>query len=93
MYSDLEMLVGIAIDHNCDSDCLTRLSDGVFHWSNRTINKLDNTNSQDKWLALVLSMCALFLNLMIDVDDSLSQGSFFGEFMNDFNLLKKNLRP
>ena len=59
MYSDLEMLVGIAIDHNCDSDCLTRLSDGVFHWSDRTINNIDNTISQDKPLALVLSVCAL----------------------------------
>jgi hypothetical protein len=90
-FSDLEMLVGIAIDPNCDSDCLTRLSDGMFHWSERTINKLDNTNSQDKRLALVLSMCALFVNLMLDLDDSLSQGSFFGDFMNDFNLLTKKV--
>ena len=90
-FSDLEMLVGIAIDPNCDSDCLTRLSDGMFHWSERTINKLDNTNSQDKRLALVLSMCALFVNLMLDLDDSLLQGSFFEDVMNNFNLLTKKV--
>ena len=49
-FSDLEMLVGIEINPNCDSDCLTRLSDDVFHWSNQMINKLDTTNSQDKQL-------------------------------------------
>ena len=48
-FSDLEMLVGIAIDPNYDSDCLTILSDCVFHWSKQMINKLDNTNSQSGW--------------------------------------------
>ena len=90
-FSDIEVLVGIAIDPNCDSDYLTRLSNAVFNWSKRTINKLDNTTSQDTRLALVLSMCALFLNLMLDLDDSLSQGSLFGDFMNDFNLLTKKV--
>ena len=90
-FSYLEMLVGIAIKPNCASDYLTRLSDGVLHCSERTIKKLDNTTSQDKRLALVLSMCALFLNLMLDLDDSLSQGNFFGDFMNDFNLLTKKV--
>jgi hypothetical protein len=28
---------------------------------------------------------------MLDVDDSLLRGSFFGEFMNDFNLLTKKV--
>ena len=49
--------------------------------------KLDNTTSQDTRLALVLHMCALFINLMLELDDSLSQGSFSKDFMNDFNLL------
>ena len=87
--SDLEMLVGIAINPNCGSGCLMRLSDGVFHWSKRAINKLDNTNSQDKRLTLVLRMCALFLNLMLDLDNSLSQGSFFKDFTIIFNFLTK----
>ena len=90
-FLDLGMLVGIAINPNCNSDCLTRLSNGVFHWSERTINKLHTVNIQDKRLVLVLSMCALFLNLMLDLDDSLSQGSLFGDFMNDFNLLTKKV--
>ena len=77
MFSNLEMLVGIVIDPNCDSDFLTRLNNGVFGWSERTVNKLDNATSQDKRLALVLSMYALFRNLTLDLDDSLSQGSFF----------------
>ena len=85
------MLGGIAIDPNCDSDCLTRLSGGAFHWSEQTINKFDSTNGQDKRLTLVLSMCAQFLNLMLDVEDSLSQGSFFKDFMSDFNSLTKKV--
>ena len=63
----------------------------MFHWSERTINKLDNATSQEKRLALVLRMCALFINLMLDLDDSLLQGSFFEDFMNDFNLLTKKV--
>ena len=47
-FSDLEMLNGIVIDPNCDRGYLMRLNEGVFHWSDQTINKLDNTNSQDK---------------------------------------------
>ena len=39
------------------------------------------------------TMCAnkyaLFLNLMLDLEDSLSQGSFFKDFMNGYNLLIK----
>ena len=81
-FSYLEMLVGIAIKPNCASDYLTRLSDGVLHCSERTIKKLDNTTSQDKRLTL---------NLMLDLDDSLLQGSFFKDFMNNFNLLVKKV--
>ena len=53
IFLDLEMLVDIAIDHNGDSDCPTRLSNEMSHWINWTINKPDTTTSQDKWLALV----------------------------------------
>ena len=79
------------IDPNCDCDYLTRLSNSVFHWSKRTINKFDNTISQDKQLTSILIMCALFLNPMLDRDDSLLQGSFFGDFINNFNLLTKKV--
>lgn len=88
-FSDLEMIVGIAIDPICDSDCLTRLNDGVFHWSERTTDNIGNTSTHDKRLTLVLSMYALFLNLMLDLEDSLSQGSLFEDFMSDYNLLIK----
>jgi hypothetical protein len=81
-FSYLEMLVGIAIKPNCASGYLTRLSDGVLHCSKRTIKKLDNTIIQDKRLTL---------NLMMDLDDSLLQGSFFKDFMNNFNLLVKKV--
>ena len=88
-FSDLEMIVGIAIDPICDSDCLTRLNDGVFHWSERTTDNIGNTSTHDKRLTLVLSMYALFLNLMLDLEDSLSQGSLLEDFMSDYNLLIK----
>jgi hypothetical protein len=85
----LEMLVGIAIDPNGNYNCLTRLNGGMFYWNEQTLTKLDSVTVQEKQLKLVMSMIALFLNLMLDVGDSLSQGSFFGDFMSDFNLLTK----
>ena len=90
-FSYLEMLARITIDPNCNSDCLTRLGNCVSHLSERTINNLHNVNSQDKRLVLVLSMCALFLSLMLDLDDSLSKGIFFKDFMSDFKLLTKKV--
>ena len=69
----------------------TEQSNGVFHWSKRTINSLDNATTQDKRLSLVMSMCTLFLHLMLDLDDSLLQGSFFEDFTNDFNLPTKKV--
>ena len=83
------MIVGVVIDPNCDSDCLTRLNDSVFHWSERTINTIDITSTQDTQLTLVLSMCVLFLNMMLDLEDNLLQGSSFEDFMSDYNLLTK----
>ena len=41
-------------------------------------------------MKLVLGMFTLFLNLMLDSRDHLSQGSFFEEFMLDYNLLTKS---
>ena len=40
VYSDLEMLVGIAIDTSKSTECLTRLDDGMFSWTERTKNKM-----------------------------------------------------
>ena len=36
-------------------------------------------------MKLVLSMVSLFLNLMLDQDDNLSEGSFFKDFMSNYN--------
>ena len=60
---------------------------GASEWS----KKLYNTSSQDKPLTLVPSVYALFLHLMLDLDDSLLQGSFFEDFMNNFDLLTNNV--
>ena len=81
VYSDLEMLVGIAIDTSKSTECLTRLDDGMFSWTKRTRNKMDDTTIKNKRFKLVLSMFMLFLNLVLDVTESLLQGSFFEEFM------------
>ena len=48
------MNAGIAIDHSCNSDCLTRLNDGAFHWSEQTINTIGSTSTQDKRLTFAL---------------------------------------
>ena len=53
------------------------------------MTKNDSLTVQEKQSKLVMSMIALFLNLILDVDDRLSQGSFFEDFMSDFNLLTK----
>ena len=45
---------------------------------------------EEKRMRLVLSMITLFANLMLDLDDNLSEGSFFEDFMSNYNLLTKN---
>ena len=77
IYSDLEILVGIAIDPSGSIDCLTRSNGGRFVWSERTMNKTESATTEDKLLKFVLSMFALFLNLILDVKESLLQGTFF----------------
>ena len=88
-YSDLEILVDIAIDPSGSIDCLTRSNGGMFVWSERTINKMESATIENKRLKFVLSMFALFLNLMLDIEESLLQGTFFEEFMRDYNLLTR----
>ena len=51
--------------------------------------KLVSVTIQEKQLKLVMSMIALFLNLLLDVDDRISQRSFFEDFMSNFNSLIK----
>ena len=89
-FSDLEFIVAIAIDPNGSNDCLTRTNGGLFHWSEATTNKIGDGATEDKRLKLVLCMLTLFINLMLDLDDNLSHGSFFEEFMTDYNLYVKN---
>ena len=69
---------------------MTRLNKGMFHWSERKLNKIKSVNNNDKRFELVLSMFTLFLNLMLDVTESLSQGTCFEEFMREFNFLLKS---
>ena len=63
---------------------------GMFHWSERTLDKIESENIRNKRFELVLSMFTLFLNLMLDVTESLLQGTCFEEFMREFNLLLKS---
>jgi hypothetical protein len=53
------------------------------------LTKLDSVTVQEKQLKLAMSMIALFPNLMLDVDSSLLQGSFFKDFTSTSNLLTK----
>ena len=89
-YSDLEVLIAIAIDPSNNNDCLTRLSKGLLRWNKGALNKIESSTTEGKMMKLVLSMFTLFLNLMLDSQDSLSQGNFFEEFMHDYNLLTKS---
>ena len=91
-YSDLEVLIAIAIDPSSNNDCLTRLSNGLLYWNKGALNKIKSSTTEGKMMKLVLSMFTLFLNLMLDSQDGLLQGSFFEEFMHDYNLLTKS-RP
>ena len=90
VYADLKMLVGIVIDMSQSTECLTRLNKGMFHWSERTLNKIESVNNDDKRFELVLSMFTLFLNLKLDVMESLLQGTCFKDFMREFNFLLKS---
>ena len=89
-FCDLTLMVGIAINPSSNTECLTRTSGGLFHWSERTINKIESVSVEDKRMRLVVSMFSLFLNLMLDKDDNLSQACHFEEFMNTFSLRKVN---
>ena len=82
----------ITIDPSSNNDCPTRPSNGMFYWSEGALNKIESSTTENKMMKLMLSMLALFLNLMLDSEDGLSQGSFFEEFMLDYNLLAKS-RP
>ena len=62
----------------------------MFHRSGRTLNKIESLNMENKTFKLVLSMFTLFLNLMLDVTESLLQGTCFEEFMREFNFLLKS---
>lgn len=90
VHFDLKMLIGIAIDASKNTECLTRFDDGTFCWTARTKNKMEDLTIKNKRFKLVLSMFTLFLNLMLDVTESLSQGSFFEEFIRDYNLQTKS---
>ena len=90
IFADLEILVGVAIDTSQSTECLTRSDKRMFHWSERMLNKIKSLTIKKKRLKLVLSIFTLFLSLMLDVNDSLSQGSCFEEFMKDYNLLLKS---
>ena len=63
----------------------------MFDWSKKALNMIDNLNIKNKRFKLVLSMFTLFLNLMLDVTESLSQG--MGNLLQrvrDYNLLLKS---
>ena len=90
-FSDLEIIVAVAMKPGGNNDCLTRLENGLFHWSEGTCNKIGNAATEEKRLKLVISMISLFINLMLDLDDNLSEGSFFEDFMGDYNLLTKKV--
>ena len=81
------MIAGVVIDPSENNDCLTRPENGLFYWSDGTINKIGDAATEEKRMKLVPSMVSLFLNLMLDQDDNLSEGSFFKDFMSNYNLL------
>jgi len=83
------MIAGVVINPSGSNDCLTRQENGLFYWSDGTINKIGDAATEEKRMKLVLSMVSLFLNLMLDQDDNLSEGSFLKDFMSNYNLLAK----
>ena len=88
-FSDLEMLVGVALDLRKPNDCLVREKGGLFFWSKRTMECLSNYNGSDtlqqRQMKLVMCMLTLFLNLMMDIDEEVSEGSFVEPFIGAFN--------
>ena len=90
VYSDLEVLAGIVVDPSKDNEVITRPSDGMFCWSKRTLHRMESVNIENKQFKLVLSMLSLFLSLMLDFDETLSQGSYLEEFMTEFNVLVRD---
>lgn len=84
------MFVGVAIDPKKNNGCLTRRENGLFFWSERTMIKLTDSSGsgsiEKKQTKLVMCMIGLFLNLMMDTDENLSDGSLMDKFMEAFNL-------
>ena len=87
------MLVGVAIDPSASHDCLTRKGHGLFFWSDRTLKKLEESRGSDslqrRQVRLVVSMLGLFLNLMLDSDENISEECVLEVFMgSEYNLRK-----
>ena len=85
------MLIGVAIDSIGNYDCLMREDSGLFFWSERTMTlfhgaKGSDTLQQKQKKKLVMYMLGLFLNLMLDIDENLSERCFFEGFVEAFSL-------
>ena len=94
VFSVLEMFVAIAIHPKKNNDCLTREENGIFLWSERTMTMLRESKKgsdtlPQKQMKLVMCALGLYLNLMLDKDENLSEGSFVETFMGAFNLVKE----
>ena len=73
------MYVGIGIDASGDNKCLTDHEGGAFVWSERTMKKLaeSNTNGtiEERQLKLVCSMFQLTYSLMMATQEVIQSGS------------------
>ena len=90
-YSDIDALVGVSLDPNANNDCLLREENGLFFWSERTLHCLEESKVtgelKQKKMKLVLSMIALFFNILFDRDENLSEGCLLETFIGSYNLV------
>ena len=75
------MLIGVVIDSIGNHDYLAREDSGLLFCNKRTMEKLHGTKGldslQQKLKKLVMCILDLFLNLMLGIDENLSEGCFF----------------
>ena len=91
LFSDLDLYVGLALDLTAETECLTRAENGLFVWSEATLNKLSEAkiaganDLKTKQIAFVCCMLQLTYDLMLEKESNVPEvpfKPFIGRSMN-----------
>ena len=82
LFGDLTMYSALGFDPTSDTSCLTRVEDGVFHWSPTTMKQLHETNIpgaatiETKQLNFICYMLEFAYTLMLDAKNNIEYTPF-----------------